>query len=510
MEENIKPKKLFSLSPAVEGGRDKECSLSQFKKNSLFSLGYLGNVASVTHSFSNTQYSLKVLLKQKLKNQEKKINEYLKKMHQVKHSLLFRLLNHFEDNENLYLIFPCIRKDHSYLLMEINEKRLTKYSITKYFHEILNAVQFLHSFNLYYNSLEPEHILIRKEHIALTDYGWNKISLKNWHKRNSLLRNNYWSVNAYTPPEVFDENKMTIDRSKATKKSDIWQLGVLLYEMITRVQPFGFESEQNDLSSKEELKKIVNHFNKMKIDYSIIPKEYIEFKDLIEQMLEKNPENRIDIDDILNKPIFKQKLIQFPELKENEDIINPKLKSDYDSDIKALKKEIANLKGSKEVQKSEFTMDIQSLDEEKRTLKLKLKELTFTLESRLKEKDDEIEKCITNKPQFKSFDEMYEFYLPLLNDSYHQLNKNIEAIKSYHEENSDEVNKQLRESTEEWNKELIDYSIKIHKELDALKEFPVKLNKLKQNLKDNREQNEDISIDILIKHKEDNCKSDNM
>lgn len=102
-----------------------------------------------------------------------------------------------------------------------------------------------------------------------------------------------------------------------TKKSDIWSLGVVLYEMCIQKYPF-FATSIEELQVKilkEKCSPIPQTVNK-------------DFKELICKCLQKKPENRPTIEEIIFTPVFQNKAkvfkINLP-LEVNKDKIMSKL-----------------------------------------------------------------------------------------------------------------------------------------------------------------------------------------
>ena len=364
--------RLFILSPVVKEGKDIECTKNDFTQEEkvYINLGYIGKAIKATHKKTNRLYSIKAIRKDKIIKVgfTSTLNKYIEIMYKVDHCFFLRLLNHFEDENNLYLIFQCINEVT--LLDKINLRILTKDKIYKYYKQILEAVQFLHSKNIYYISLEPESIIIdNNDNIRLTDYAYSKITGFETNQRCGYKTDVNTYINSYVSPELISNNKGRLHkhRSKGSDKSDLWELGILFYEMITGNLLF----YKNGMSSEEFYQSIttpISKNNEIKKLISEIPSEYKIFNDIIIQLLDFNPNKRINIDKILNTKIIKEIIYEKMEIDPGERIINLKSANECWSPEEQL---IYKLKKENEVLKTE----VLSLKKEIKEIKKKNEEL---------------------------------------------------------------------------------------------------------------------------------------
>ncbi len=345
---NIK-NRLFILSPTVKEDKDRECTRSDFSQETsdYTYLGYLGKALKVTHKKTNRLYSIKVISKDKLKRNDysNTLNKYIEIMYKVDHCFFLKLLNHFEDEDNLYLVFQCINEGT--LLDKIKLRTLTKEQIYKYFKQILEALQFLHSKKIFFISLEPESIIIdNDDNVRLTDYSYTKISNSEPNTRCGFKTNTNMFVNAYTAPELISYNKGILHkhRSKGSEKSDLWQVGILAYEMITGNLLFN-KTERVDQFYKLITTPVIKN-NEIIKKVSEIPDDYKIFSNIIMQLLDFQPKERISIENILNIKEIKNINYIKVDMEYNERIINLKNEdgSPQEQLIKKLKKENQKLK----------------------------------------------------------------------------------------------------------------------------------------------------------------------
>ncbi len=79
----------------------------------------------------------------------------------------------------------------------------------------------MHNLDIIYRDLKPENILLSKGHIMLADFGLCKEGIKDGDKTNSFC-----GSPAYLYPEL-------LINQETNKKSDIYQIGIVLYELLT-------------------------------------------------------------------------------------------------------------------------------------------------------------------------------------------------------------------------------------------------------------------------------------
>ena len=100
--------------------------------------------------------------------------------------------------------------------------------MTFYIAEVIMALEYLHSKNIVYRDLKPENIIISiqgRGHIKLCDFGFAK-RLNKEHKT---------KTNCGTPTFIAPEILFGKGHSFQV---DIWALGVLIYEILTGINPF--------------------------------------------------------------------------------------------------------------------------------------------------------------------------------------------------------------------------------------------------------------------------------
>ena len=371
----------YILSPAVQSGNDKESSNKDFYQEGaeLPNLGRLGLGMKVFHRKTHIPYTIITFEKEKVSrfNLQEKINKTIDFMYKTSHPYLFRLLNHFETEGHVVLIFEPYDGDSLDHIIEKGKCDLQ--TAIKYFVEIILGIQYLHNFGYYNINVCPENILIG-ECVKLTDYGIKMTGKNEGPKRVTKQikkgQINYL-INAYhTPEEVISicKNENKNENPSHGPKTDSWNCGILLFEMLTNFKsPFKGDTVEEYISS------LING----EIDLSLINDEFC--KDLISKLIKRNPEDRIDIEDILNMEYIKNVNIEQPEIDPSDNIINPEEEEEEEEKIENENNDSEEENNNKDKNKNE------DIHEVIKRLKAENERLKKALESR-KDENNEINK----------------------------------------------------------------------------------------------------------------------
>ena len=366
----------YVLSPAIQSGNDRECINKDFYQegdNSSVYIGKLGLGMKVVHRKTNIPYTIIHFEKEKVSKLrlQKKINSTLDLMYKSSHPYLFRLLNHYETQTHVFMIFESYDGDS--LDQKIINGKCDLQNSLKYLVEVMLGVQHMHSFNLYNLNVNPENILI-SECVKLTDYGLKMEGKNEKPKRNTIYKkkvNINYIINAYTSPEELNailNGKPCI----LNGKTDSWNCGILLYEMLTSFKsPFKGETDEEIIDS------ILN----CDIDLSPIKDDFC--RNLISKLVQKNPKDRISIDEVLNMDYIKNVDIEQPEIDFSDNIINPIDEQEFSKNISIISNSKNNTSNSQIKQNNvnintknqQYNKAMQNLKSENDSLKKMIEDL---------------------------------------------------------------------------------------------------------------------------------------
>ena len=310
-----------------------EMNLKKFEIIGLLGIGGFGTVFKVKHILTEKVYAMKVMNKNYVI--KKKYLHYIVSEFEIMKSLAgfpFVLDLHycFQSANYLYLIIDYCPNGDFTKLKSINNLKL-------FFAEVILAFEHIHNHNVIYRDLKPENILLDTSgHIRICDFNLAKAGMTKNKRADSFCGSPMY----FSPEMVLGKG--------VNYKCDIYGIGLLIYELATGKPAF----IANNIKSLYELIK------KNKINFNISGLNG-DLKDLIEKILVKDPEKRMDLDEIKKHPYFKD--IDFDKVlrKEYGRIETEKKKSDREEKNKISEEE----KEKKE--KEKFKLQQQQLDEDK-------------------------------------------------------------------------------------------------------------------------------------------------
>lgn len=185
--------------------------------------------------YSNNPFDLK---------QSNHIMDVYRFFQNIRHPNLLPTLDCFIENGIPYVVCPY----HPIGSIESFQGKITEQELLHLCKDIASGLVYMHSTNHLHMDIKPSNIL-RSEtgDYILSDFGIS-IELKDIIRQYDQGRTK--DTEAYMAPERFKIN------GEITPASDIWSLGVVLYEMATGTKPFGFDGGKEQISSGKDLTSI--------------------------------------------------------------------------------------------------------------------------------------------------------------------------------------------------------------------------------------------------------------
>ena len=115
--------------------------------------------------------------------------------------------------------------------------------------DMLKALHYCHNvIKLIHKDIKPDNIVINKQHQAvLIDFGVSAL----FNDDNNTSQSCMGSY-LYQAPEIFKDQDLSDNHAKKGQKSDIWSLGITIYELLCGINPY------QDAVNVLQLKEIMN------------------------------------------------------------------------------------------------------------------------------------------------------------------------------------------------------------------------------------------------------------
>ncbi len=270
---------------SVLKGLESEPKIKDFEIIKQLGCGSFGRVILARHVKTRVLYAIKAIDKKDKTNIEERpyFRRELEVMYKIHHPNVVKLFGHFEDNNYCYFIMEYISKGNVYNYLTLDKKRqISTKEVAKIMKDVISAVYFLHNMNppIIHRDIKPENVLLNEGFEAkLTDFGWSN------YIQEDRERKTVCGTPIYLAPEIIKEQGHD-------KRVDIWCIGVLLFELMTRKVPF----QGKDI---ESLKSNILHL-RISWPQDMNP----DAKDLISKILKLDPSQRMPLEEMLEHPFF--------------------------------------------------------------------------------------------------------------------------------------------------------------------------------------------------------------
>ena len=279
--------RFLPIPESVLKGLEKEPKITDFTLIKELGVGSFGRVLLVQHNQTQAQYAIKAIDKRNTTNIQEK--SYFKReieiMYRIHHPNVVKLFGHFEDNTYCYFIMEYIPGGNIFSYVPKNGVRtISTLQVASIIKDVISATYFLHNMipPIIHRDIKPENVLLGSGMQAkLTDFGWSNY-MQGEYKRTTVC-----GTPIYLAPEM-------INNTGHDEKVDIWCIGVLLFELMTGVQPW----KGHDVNTVK-----MNIIN-LRINW---PKNMDrKAGDLISKILRYNPSERLSLESMLMHPFFTQ------------------------------------------------------------------------------------------------------------------------------------------------------------------------------------------------------------
>ncbi|KAJ3669070.1 hypothetical protein LUZ60_011020 [Juncus effusus] len=250
-----------------------------------------GNFAKVYYARNlktNQAVAIKCIDKEKVSRVglTEQIKREISIMRLVRHPNVIHLLEVMACKTKIYFVMEYAKGGE--LFNKIAKGKLKEEIARKYFHQLINAVDYCHSRGVFHRDLKPENLLLDEfENLKVSDFGLSALIES---KRQDGLLHTTCGTPAYVAPEVVSR------KGYDGKSADIWSCGVILFVLVAGYLPF----HENNLM--EMYRKI------SRAEYRCPSWFSFELKKLLVRILDPDPNTRITIAKIKETAWYKKDL----------------------------------------------------------------------------------------------------------------------------------------------------------------------------------------------------------
>lgn len=182
--------------------------------------GAFASVCLARHTVTGRQVAVKVMSRQGLSDPPDEVRA-LQELHHPNITQLFEVIT---TRNNVYLILEHVSGGDLFDYLR-NRGRMTEEEARTTLRQLISALHYCHQRGIIHRDIKPENILIDGEkNIRLADFGLSAVL------KHQKLRAGCGTL-PYMAPEMLRQEPYD-------EKADVWSVGVVLYQMLTRRIPF--------------------------------------------------------------------------------------------------------------------------------------------------------------------------------------------------------------------------------------------------------------------------------
>lgn len=238
--------------------------------------GAFSRIFKAFDSVKGFDVAIKVIRKKKVTKIRKQIETEIQLLQKLDHPNIVQCFGVYEDHSKIFIVMEyCSKGDLSDLL---KVSVLIEDEVKDLFMGLVSALQYLHKQNVMHRDLKPKNILVSDDDkLKIADFGFAKYL-------NTDLSQTICGSPLYMAPEI-------LHSSPYASNSDLWSIGIVLYEMISGKPPYFAKN-------LEDLKKNIHEVSQ----FDIIDSLQVSYacKELLFQLLDVNKSSRMSWDEFFN------------------------------------------------------------------------------------------------------------------------------------------------------------------------------------------------------------------
>lgn len=275
----------------VEAGTGETPQKDKYKKMQVLGKGAFGTALLVQSKITHKLWVIKQVDLQQMSYEERvKARDEARILQVLNHPNIISFKDVYKDkHQNLNVVMEYA--DGGDLKEQISKRKqanspFTEDEVLNFFTQICLALKHCHDRKILHRDLKPQNVfLTRRGVVKLADFGISRVLNGTMSKARSIVGTPY-----YLSPEILQSQQYNA-------KTDIWSLGIILYELCAFRLPFSHPDFAN------------LGYQIVKGKYHPLPDTYSHgVKNIIQLCLQKNPSQRPKIHDLLNMPILNRRI----------------------------------------------------------------------------------------------------------------------------------------------------------------------------------------------------------
>ena len=265
---------------------EKENQIGDYLLNEELGSGGFAKVVQAIHIPTGEKVAVKIMDKAQIFSEPlnlTRIQREIAILKIVRHKNIIKLYELMETPNKIYLVMEYCNGGELFDYI-VSKKHLSERQACRFFQEIINSLEYLHSLNIVHRDIKPENLLLDKINnkitLKLIDFG-----ISNCYTPDKLIETPCGTA-SYAPPEMHKGEEYY------GLLSDIWSAGVVLYAMAFGYLPFCEDDEDTNIK------------NIIEGNYEVPEEASPELADLLIHLLDINPLTRYDLEQIKQHPWF--------------------------------------------------------------------------------------------------------------------------------------------------------------------------------------------------------------
>ena len=206
---------------------------------------------------------------------------------QISHPHIIRFYDSVQIANDVYLLLELASRNSLFFYIH-TEEGLPEHLALRFVYQTALALAYLHDLNIIHRDIKPENILLTDDfQTKVCDFGWScKLA------SSGDLRTSVCGTYEYMSPEI-------VNQTRHSSKTDVWCLGILLFELLTGNPPH----KAHSLAQMRYQQTSVP----IRLDRNFSPTT----RDLMGKMLHPDAAQRINVRQVLAHPALAHRVAEF-------------------------------------------------------------------------------------------------------------------------------------------------------------------------------------------------------